>query len=71
MVVEGIGVHVEDILVSLVLSLNISWTFMILAHDEDQYSQVYKILEFGNSFSWKLSVTFLSVRYNEDIKYII
>ena len=36
MVVEGI--HVEDIseLVSLVLSLIISWTFRILAHEEDQ-----------------------------------
>ena len=35
MVVEGI--HVEDIfeLVSLVLSLIISWTFRILAHEED------------------------------------
>ena len=38
MVVEGI--HVEDIfeLVSLVLSLIISWTFRILAHEEDQYT---------------------------------
>ena len=36
MVVEGI--HVEDIfeLVSLVLSLIISWIFTILAHEEDQ-----------------------------------
>ena len=30
MVVEGIGLHVENILVSLVLSLIISWTFRIL-----------------------------------------
>ena len=41
MVVEGI--HVEDIfeLVSLVLSLIISWTFMILAHEDDQYSDFF------------------------------
>ena len=44
MVVEGIGLHVEDILVSLVLSINISWTFRILAHEDNQYSYVYKIL---------------------------
>ena len=43
-VVEGIGLHVEDILVSLVLSIMISWIFMILAHEENQYSYVYKIL---------------------------
>ena len=45
MVVEGI--HVEDIfkLVSLVLSLIISWTFRILAHKLDQYSYTqYKIV---------------------------
>ena len=38
MVVEGI--HVEDIfeLVSLILSLIISWTFRILEHEEDQYT---------------------------------
>ena len=43
MLVEGI--NVEDIfeLVSLVLFLIISWTFWILAHDEDQYSYVYKM----------------------------
>ena len=35
-VVEGIGLHVEDILVSLVLSIIISWTFRILAHEENQ-----------------------------------
>ena len=67
MVVEGIGLHVEDILVPLVLSLIISWTFRILAHEVNQYSYVYKIIgqffskslkqtnsrasEFGNSFS--------------------
>ena len=34
MVVEGIGLHVEDILVSLVLPIMISWTFRILAHKE-------------------------------------
>ena len=42
MVLEGIGLHVEDILVSLVLSIIISWTFRILAHEENQYSFVYK-----------------------------
>ena len=43
MVVEGI--HVEDIfeLVSLVLSLIISWTFKILAHEEDQYTDFLSI----------------------------
>ena len=44
MVVEGIGLHVEDILVSLVLSIIIFWTFRILAREENQYSYVYKIL---------------------------
>ena len=44
MVVEGIDLHVEDILVSLVLSIIISWTFRILAHEKKQYSYVYKIL---------------------------
>ena len=44
MVVEEIGLHVEDILVSLILSIIISWTFRILAHEENQYSYVYKIL---------------------------
>ena len=41
MVVEGI--HVEDIfeLVSLLLSLNISWTFRILAHEKDQYTLTF------------------------------
>ena len=41
MAVEGIGLHVEDILVSMVLSIII---FRILAHEENQYSNVYKIL---------------------------
>ena len=38
MVVEG--TQVEDIfeLVSLVISLIISWTFRILPHEEDQYT---------------------------------
>ena len=60
MVVEGI--HVEDIfeLVSLVLSLIIYWTFRILAHEEDQYTDFLSIAlkqtragpqKFGNSFS--------------------
>ena len=43
-VVEGIGLHVKDILVSLVILIIISWTFRILAHEENQYSYVYKIL---------------------------
>ena len=34
MVVEGIGLHVEDILVSLVFSIIISWPFRILVHEE-------------------------------------
>ena len=43
MVVDGI--HVEDIfeLVSLVLSLIISWTFRALAHEEDQYTDFLSI----------------------------
>ena len=43
MVVEGI--HVEDIfeLVSLVLSLIISWTFRIVAREEDQYTDFLSI----------------------------
>ena len=49
MVVEGIGLHVEDMLVSLVLLIIISWTFRILAHEKNQYSYVYKIL--GNFLS--------------------
>ena len=35
MVVKGIGLHVEDMLVSLVLSLIISWPFSVLAHEEN------------------------------------
>ena len=34
MVVEWIGLNVKDIFVSLVLSIIISWTFRILAHEE-------------------------------------
>ena len=44
MVVKGIGLHVEDMLASLVLSIIISWTLRILTHEENQYSYVYKIL---------------------------
>ena len=42
MVVEEL--HVEDIfkLVSLVLYLIISWTFRILAHEEDQYTVMFR-----------------------------
>ena len=42
MLVEGI--HVADIfqLISLVLSLIISWTFRILAHEEDQYAAMFR-----------------------------
>ena len=43
MVVEGIGSRVEDILVSLVISIIISWTFRILAHEEDQYTVMFTI----------------------------
>ena len=43
-VMNGIGLHVHNILVSLVLSIIISWTFRILAHEENQYTYVYKIL---------------------------
>ena len=55
MVVEGISLHVEDILVSLVLPIIISWTFRILAHEENQYSYVYKIL--GHFLSQALKQT--------------
>ena len=50
MVVGGMGLHVKDILVSLVLSIiiGLSWTFRILAHEEKQYSYVYKLL--GHNF---------------------
>ena len=43
MVVEGI--HVEDIfeLVSLLLFLIMSWTFRILAHEEDQYTDFLSV----------------------------
>ena len=41
MVVEGIGLHVEDTLVSLVLSIIISWTFRILANEENQYTVMF------------------------------
>ena len=44
MVVEGIGLDVEYILVSLVLSIIIFWTFRILAHEKNQYSYFSKIL---------------------------
>ena len=40
---EGIGLHVEDILVPLVLSIIISCTFKILAHKENQYSYLQNI----------------------------
>ena len=43
MMVEGI--HVKDIfeLVSVVLFLIISWTFRILTHEEDQYTDFLSI----------------------------
>ena len=44
MVVEGIGRHVEDILVFMVLLIIISWTFRILAHVEKQHNYVCKVL---------------------------
>ena len=40
---EGIGLHVEDILVSLFISIIISWTLRILAHEEDQYTVMFTI----------------------------
>ena len=59
MVVEEIGLDVEDILVSLALSIIISWIFRIifriLAHEENQYSYVYKI--FGRFLSKALKQT--------------
>ena len=74
MVVEGIDLHVDGILVSLVLSVIISWTFKILAHEENLYSYVYKykanVLSkadwswasgFGNSFSSYLLIYSISV----------
>ena len=44
MVVEGINGEDLFYLVSMVLSFIISLTFGILAHEEDQYSYVYKTL---------------------------
>ena len=44
MVMEGIGLHVEDKRVSLVLLIIISWTFGILVHEDNQYSFVCKML---------------------------
>ena len=44
-VMVGIGLHVEDILVCLVLSIIISCTFRILADEKNQYSYVkYKAI---------------------------
>ena len=54
-VVEEIGLHVEYILVSMVPSIIISWTFRILAHEENQYSYICKIL--GNFLSKALKQT--------------
>ena len=56
MVVEGIGLHVEDILVSLVLLIIISWTFRILAHEGDQYTVMFTIYQV-NSLSNALKQT--------------
>ena len=43
MVVEGIDV--DDIYLNLSpYFLIISWTFRIMAHEEDQYNYVYKII---------------------------
>ena len=44
LLLEGIGLHVEDIFVSFVLSIIKSWTFRIQAHEENKYSFVYNIL---------------------------
>ena len=43
MVVGGIYGEIISELVSLVLSLIISWTFRILAHEEDQYTDFLSI----------------------------
>ena len=43
MVVEGIQVEYIFELVSLVISLIIFWTFWILAHEEDQYTDFLSI----------------------------
>ena len=70
MVVERIGIHVEDILVSLVLSIIISWTFRILAHEDNQYSFVDKILDnFFLKHSNRLKLG-LRVRYSFSGYYI-
>ena len=60
MVVEGI--HIEDIfeLASLVLSLNISWTFSILAHEENQYTDFLCIaLQQTKAGPWSSGTPFL------------
>ena len=70
------GRHVKDIfeLVSLVVSLIISWTFGILAHEEDQYTVMFRKkqadffvystqTDFGNSFSGLMLVLFSSWSY--------
>ena len=66
MVVGVIGLNVEDILVSLVLSIILSWEFRILAHEEtntailtheeNQYSYVYNMF-FDNFLSKALKQT--------------
>ena len=40
----NVYINVEDILVFLIFSIIISWTFRILAHEENQYSYACKIL---------------------------
>ena len=78
MVVEGI--HVEDIfeLVSLVLSLIISWTFRILAHEEDQYTDFFInstqtvwnwVSEFGDSWPF-LVLVIISITITMIIGYL-
>ena len=63
MIVEGIGPHVEDMLVFLVLSIIISQTFRILTHEENQYSYAYKIL--GHFLSKVLKQTKAGPRSSE------
>ena len=72
MVVEGI--HVEDTCifepVSLVLSLIISWTFRILAHEEDQYT-VFFSLQHSNRLKPGLGVRELSEFGNSNSSYLL
>ena len=57
-----VGIHVEDIfeLVSLARSLIICWTFRILAHEEDQYTDfLYIALKQTKAGPLRLGTPFL------------